>query len=58
MKKLRRNIKKIGQVTIRSIGNKFIVCISGNPKKIENTIRKAEALANKIRKKQGKRLKG
>ncbi len=48
---------KKGQVTIRSIGDKFIVCISGNPKKIENTMRKAENLANKIRKKQGKRLK-
>ena len=48
---------KIGQITIQKVGDKFAVCISGSPEKLESILEKAEKYANKLRKKHGRRLK-
>lgn len=53
----KKKLMKIGQITVKRMGNKFIVCVSGNPKRIENYLDRAEREANKLRLKYGKRLK-
>lgn len=47
--------KKIGQITIKKIGKKFAVCISGTPEQLYPTMEKAEMMAYDLRKKHGRR---
>lgn len=47
--------KKIGQITIKQIGNKWAACISGTPMELKNTFELAENVAKKLRKKHGRR---
>ena len=56
-KKLKKKTLRIGQITVKRMGKKFLVCVSGDPKKIENYLDKAEREANRLRLKYGKRLK-
>ena len=49
-------MKKIGQITIKKIGKKFAVCISGTPMELKNTWAVAESVANKLREKYGRRV--
>jgi len=49
--------KEIGQITVRRIGDKFAICISGSPERIEKAMINAEKYANRLRKKYGRRLK-
>ncbi len=44
-------VKKIGQITIKKIGRKFAVCISGTPQELRNSWSSANALATRLRKK-------
>lgn len=46
-----------GQITIRRIGNSYIVCISSTPLKICKNKKTAENLADKLRIKYGRRPK-
>lgn len=48
--------RKIGQITIKKVGNKYAVCISGNP--VNNKLyspREAENEIKKLRHKYGRR---
>lgn len=47
--------KKIGQITIKKIGEKFAVCISGTPQELKNSWELANKIANKLREKYGRR---
>lgn len=47
--------RKIGQITIKHIGDKLAVCISGNPQELFNTFKLAEKEAGKLRVKHGRR---
>lgn len=47
--------KHLGQITVRNIGKKYIVCVSGTPEKLFDTINKAKDFANKLRLKLGRR---
>ena len=47
----------LGQITVRKIGSKYLVCISGTPKKMYNDSKSAESHANKLRIKHGRRPK-
>ncbi len=47
--------KKIGQITIKKIGNKFAACISGTPQELKNTFEAAEKVVEKLRSKHGRR---
>jgi len=47
--------RKIGQITIKKIGDRFAVCISGNPQELKNTFELAEKVVKKLRKKYGRR---
>lgn len=48
-------IKKIGQITIKRIGTKWAVCISGTPQELLNTLKLAEKSVAKLRAKYGRR---
>ncbi len=48
--------KRIGQITIKKIGEKFAVCISGTPQELKNTFHMAEDIANEYRAKYGRRV--
>lgn len=48
-------VKKIGQITIKRIGNKWAACISGTPQELKNTFELAEKSVEKLRKKHGRR---
>lgn len=52
---MKKNKKSIGQITIKRVGEKFAVCISGNPKELKNTFELAEKSVEKLRKKYGRR---
>lgn len=47
--------KKIGQITIKRIGKKYSVCISGTPVKLFDYFSNAEREIIRIRKKFGRR---
>jgi len=47
--------EKIGQITIKKIGKKFSVCISGNPQELFNSYKFAEKAVEKLRSKYGRR---
>ena len=46
--------KKVGQITIKKIGKKYAVCISGTPQELKNSWSSADLIAKKLRKKYGK----
>ena len=48
-------MKKIGQITIKRIGKKYAVCISGTPQELLNTAKLAEKAISKLRAKYGRR---
>lgn len=56
-KRRKKSSKDVGQITVKKIGKKYVICISGTPERIENMIEKAEKFADKLREKHGKRLK-
>lgn len=47
--------KKVGQITIKRIGDRWAVCIAGNPQEIKNTFELAEKVVKKLRKRYGRR---
>ena len=47
--------KKIGQITLKRIGKKWAVCISGTPQELVNTDKLAEKAVAKLRVKYGRR---
>lgn len=49
-------MKKVGQITIKRIGNKWAACISGNPQVLLNTFDLALEEVIKLRKKYGRRI--
>lgn len=49
--------KRIGQITTRKIGNKWVVCISGDPVIIFKSYINAQIKANSLREKYGRRAK-
>ncbi len=48
-------VKRIGQITIKRIGKKWAVCISGTPQELLNTVKLAEKAVKKLRSKYGRR---
>lgn len=51
-----KNRKKgIGQITVKKIGNKFAVCISGTPQELKNSWKMAAKIANELREKHGRK---
>ncbi len=49
---------KLGQITIKKVGEKFAVCISGTPQELKNSWKEAHVIANKLREKHGRRSYG
>lgn len=49
--------KKYHQITIRKMGKKYLVCVSGTPRRMCSKKCSAESFANKLRVSQGKRPK-
>ena len=47
--------KKIGQITVKRIGNKWAACISGTPQELYNSFKLAEKVVEKLREKHGRR---
>ncbi len=47
--------KGIGQITIKHVGDKIAVCISGTPQELFNTAKLAEKAVIKLREKHGRR---
>ena len=45
--------KKIGQITVKRIGNKWAACISGTPQELYNSFKLAESHSERIREKHG-----
>lgn len=56
-KSRKRRVIEVGQITVKKVGDKYAVCISGSPERIERIMEKAEKFANKLRLKYGRRLK-
>lgn len=52
---MKKHKRTIGQITIKHIGDKLAVCISGTPQELFNTFKKAENAAGKLRVKHGRR---
>ncbi len=48
--------ERIGQITIKKIGKKFAVCISGTPEELKDTWMEANKIANKLRERHGRRI--
>ena len=48
--------KSLGQITVRKVGKKFMVCLSGTPEVLFTSKFKAEDFANKLRLKHGRRI--
>lgn len=47
--------KKVGQITVKRIGNKWAACISGTPQELFNSLKLAEKVVEKLREKHGRR---
>lgn len=52
---MRKSKRIVGQITIKRIGKKWAVCISGTPQELKNTFELAEKVAEKLRKKHGRK---
>lgn len=48
-------VKRIGQITVKKIGNKYASCISGTPQNLFNKFKDAEEEVKKLRKMFGRR---
>lgn len=48
-------MKKVGQITIKKIGKKWAICISGTPQELFNSYKAAEVIIEKVRKKHGRK---
>ena len=46
---------KVGQITVRKIGKRWVLCISGDPKKIFSSFENAKSKADSLRKNYGRR---
>lgn len=46
---------KVGQITVKKIGNKWAACISGTPQELFNSFVKAVDKVEKLRDKYGRR---
>jgi hypothetical protein len=49
--------KCLGQITVRKVGKKYLVCLSGTPEFLFTSFDKATSKANNLRKKHGRRIK-
>ena len=49
------NKKKVGQITVKKIGDKFAACISGTPQELFNSFILAKKMVEELRKKHGRR---
>ena len=47
--------RKIGQITVKRVGNKWAACISGTPEELFNSFKLAEKEVEKMREKYGRR---
>lgn len=47
--------KKIGQITVKRVGNKWAACISGTPEELYNSFKLAENKVRDMRDKYGRR---
>lgn len=47
--------KKVGQITVKRVGNKYAACISGTPQELFNSFMLAVKKVEKLRKKHGRR---
>ncbi len=47
--------RKIGQITVKRVGNKWAACISGTPEQLYNSFKLAEKKVKEMRKKYGRR---
>jgi len=47
--------KKIGQITVKRIGNKWAACISGTPEELYNSFKLAEKKVEQLRRNYGRR---
>ncbi len=52
---MKKNKKSVGQITIKHIGDKLAVCISGSPQELFNSYKLAEKAVAKLRIKHGRR---
>lgn len=48
-------VRKIGQITVKRIGNKYAACIGGTPQELFNSFMMAVKKVEKLRKKYGRR---
>ena len=48
--------KDVGQITVKKVGEKFAVCISGTPQELKNSFELAKKIANELREKHGRRV--
>ncbi len=55
IKVMKKNKKGVGQITIKHIGDKLAVCISGSPQELFNSYKLAEKAVSKLRSKYGRR---
>ncbi len=49
-------MKKLGQITVKKVGKKYAVCISGTPEELKNSLEAAVKVANVLREKHGRRV--
>lgn len=47
--------RKIGQITVKRVGNKWAACISGTPEELYNSFKLAEKKVNEMRDEHGRR---
>lgn len=47
--------RKVGQITVKRVGEKWAACISGTPQELYNSFKSAESMVKKLRKKHGRR---
>lgn len=48
--------KRLGQITIKKVGDKFAICIAGTPQELKNSLHMAIDFANGLREKHGRRV--
>ena len=51
----KKNKKSLGQITVRKVGKKYMVCLSGTPEVLFLSKFKAEEFADTLRLKYGRR---
>jgi len=52
---VKKRKRKVGQITVKKVGNKYAACISGTPQELKNSFEAAEKIVEKLRKKYGRR---